>query len=809
MAHYSGYSSVCGHFSKSRKDGFVKSHGFRFSIIVKGSVRCRMNEGDQFIAQWFHLTSGLVDQLVNDGNQCNDWSRVVFHSHREADLWITSSRIRNCTFVVEDGGYVAFLERWGLRLTRGAGKGQQKQPLWPGVFNTTFSGTCVICAGCRISNNELLHNVVVYPDAIVEGCGRIMSDNSNDGSMLRRGNYTKVDVGPENGGRSIQIHANMGFVKACESAFNQAAVAGGGKINFGDDDDNFELMGGDESNMVFVRSHARLSNCPHIQSSYIGPYALVESSVLTSSTLNSTSARPVKVQFQCNVTSSILEPGSTVKDGALVEKSYLAETSCVGIGAQVSHVILGPDSSIARGECHHSLVGPFVGFHHQSLLIAALWPHGRGNVAYGSMIGSNHTSRVNDQECWVGEGCFFGLGSAVKFPCNFASSPYTVFAAKITVPSMKLEYPFSLVLPDASNAQMVVVKPGWVLHSNPYLLERAIDKFSSRRKAEDHNTSQPIFRKIIVDMVRAARLRLQTMLRDNNLALNRFARFACAQDISAGIHAYSDFIQRYALHGAEAIASYVLRYGISHSHTNSHNHNPATSDYDFSGYIPAQEVDSRQVQLLIDDIRSLHDLDGMGGNASTTTNTNTNTNNTTNNNNGSNQGEGKGKSLFMLLASGGGEGGGVQARLKLLRDESGEQFLTEGLLTDLRLDTLLHQWNVLKEEFPGELFAFDRSTSTYEDMDANALGEGAWENAVEAAWEVLYTTLRAKLCTLEQEYSAGVRKSKEKDGEKGGDIIPDYHAVNSSVKQQGFHPLRLDRVMEKAANRAEELWAEV
>ena len=126
---------------------------------------------------------------------------------------------------------------------------------------------------------------------------------------------------------------------------------------------------------------------------------------------------------------------------------------------------LGLDSSIARGECHHSLIGPFVGFHHQALLIAALWPLGRGNIAYGAMLGSNHTGKVNDQECWMGEGCFFGLGVAVKYPCNFTGSPYSLFAAKCTINPMRLDLPFSLILPDAEEPDKVIIKPGWVLRA--------------------------------------------------------------------------------------------------------------------------------------------------------------------------------------------------------------------------------------------------------------------------------------------------------------------------------------------------------
>ena len=59
--------------------------------------------------------------------------------------------------------------------------------------------------------------------------------------------------------------------------------------------------------------------------------------------------------------------------------------------------ILGHNSGVSEGECTSSLVGPFVGFHHQSLLIASLWPEGKGNVGYGANVGSNHTGKANDQ----------------------------------------------------------------------------------------------------------------------------------------------------------------------------------------------------------------------------------------------------------------------------------------------------------------------------------------------------------------------------------------------------------------------------
>ena len=70
--------------------------------------------------------------------------------------------------------------------------------------------------------------------------------------------------------------------------------------------------------------------------------------------------------------------------------------------------VLGSFTTVAEGEVSSSLVGPFVGFSHQSLLVAAFWPAGRGNIGYGANVGSNHTGKRNDQELWAGEGVFYG-----------------------------------------------------------------------------------------------------------------------------------------------------------------------------------------------------------------------------------------------------------------------------------------------------------------------------------------------------------------------------------------------------------------
>ena len=692
-----------------------------------------MDQGDKFLLQWFRASEVLVELLKANGNVCNDWCRVVFHSEAQALLW--SSRIKNCTFSVSSHGFIAFLERWNETVSMDF----DGRPA--GVYNTTFTGTCVICAGCRIANTDLMSHVVVYPGALVQSCGEVIALKGSK----RRGNGTIVRVGPENGGRSVKIFAGMGFVDACEAAF-------GGSSRWDDMNTDTEVMGGDDS-MTFILSKAIVKRCPRVVNCYLGPGAVVEAACIENCTLNSEVDRPVQVLSFANVFDSILEASSSVTEHSLVKCSYLAETSAVSAGATLDNVILGPDSSIARGECHHSLVGPFVGFHHQSLLIAAVWPLGRGNMAYGAMLGSNHTGKVNDQECWIGEGCFFGLGVAVKYPCNFAASPYSLFAAKSVVNPMRLEYPFSLVLPHSGDPSKITIKPGWGLHANPYMLERATKKFKNRRKARDHATGQPILRKSIALLVEAARGRLNDGMRGGSISIGRWANIEGINDIVEGERAYRDYLRRYALHGVEVVHAFFMAHGLSGAR---------------EGELAiAPEIPSRNsvVSVIMEDVRSMlpNDTTGMceiPGNR-------------------------LGRVFLRALLP---QPALIQPKLHMMADE----IEARGVLTDTQLSTLVHQWAILEQEFPDIISSFEH------DCASTHVG-------LETAWRTAYPLFRQALYDLECKYATAVRECKLKDDVRGNHIIPDYNDVNEAIQEQlADHTGEgLDAVMLDAFDRAQ------
>ncbi len=196
--------------------------------------------------------------------------------------------------------------------------------------------------------------------------------------------------------------------------------------------------------------------------------------------------------------------------------------------------------------------------------MATIWITGRGNVGYGCNLGSNHTGRLADQECWAGEGTFWGLSNVVKFPINLTQSPYSIVAAGVQFMPQRVCMPFSLFTDHLVQENNNVIHgnhccPGWVLLHSPYTVARSEYKFSTRTKAKRHHryTNWKISRPMIIDLCVKARRALQGLNCNGQQEL-----YFSDKDIDGlgmcymsessrldGIKVYSNFIQRYALHG--------------------------------------------------------------------------------------------------------------------------------------------------------------------------------------------------------------------------------------------------------------------
>lgn len=414
-----------------------------------------------------------------------------------------------------------------------------------GLHNSTFYGVCFLEDNVVISNS-MIGNTVILAKSSVMSCSLVGSNSDKHLETLQR-----LEVGPENRGRQVLVHPEMKYWSCVAQIFGNVDSS-----MISSASDAFSPL-----NYGIIGQESHLFNCSRIYGNIIGNSCHVTDSSLENCILinDSLSVKPIIVQSDALLRNVIMHEGCVASSHCHIENAYLFEYSSVSSYARINSSILAPDASISGGECHNSLVGPSLGFHHQSLLIACLWPHGRGNISYGAKVGSNHTGRINDQECWMGEGVFVGLNADIKFPFNSMDAPYSLIASGTSCLSQKVLFPFSLLMNcDASISanfwQYNVIKPGWILWGNPYFMERSAMKFKQRRKARLHRTDYSLTRPRTI-LVCVEALKFIQMLRQETggdwifpSSSNGLGQcVVSARDLGRAENAYRDFIKTYAL----------------------------------------------------------------------------------------------------------------------------------------------------------------------------------------------------------------------------------------------------------------------
>lgn len=439
-----------------------------------------------------HLTEKEIDQLARQGNvTTGDWSQI----------WVaqdfTPRRIWQNTFFgkVEIGAQTAEFAVNGIKRKAG-------------IYNS-------VIFDARIEENVFIKgvsgisNYLIQSGAAVSDCGSLQVSPGCDFF-----NGAELDeIGVETGGRGVRVYAEMTLELAAHVMTHRtdkamledyaAAVK--------------DYAAAAASDWGVVGRNARILNTNKVHNVYIGESGEINNAVLVeNATLLSGADEPARVMDGAYVKDAVVQWGAEVGSMGILTQSVLIEHSHVAFHGKVHQSVIGANSGVAKGEITSSLVGPFVGFHHQSLLIAAFWPEGKGNVAYGANVGSNHTSRAPDQEILPGEGVFFGLGSSVKFPANLSKAPYSIIATNVSTLPQRVEFPFSLInlpgagLPDVSPAFNEIL-PGWVLSDNLFAIRRNEWKYRKRNKARRARIEFAILRPAIIDMMRTARDRLSAV----------------------------------------------------------------------------------------------------------------------------------------------------------------------------------------------------------------------------------------------------------------------------------------------------------
>ncbi|MCK6470455.1 MAG: DUF4954 family protein [Planctomycetes bacterium] len=513
------------------------------SAFLKGLAAAAKAHADT--AGYRALKADEIQTLEKQNNAAADWKQVSvaqnFNAHKVVGCYFSGPAKLG-----------AFAE--SVTVEKGVQVGS-------GVYNADLSNV-TIADNALVSNVNLLANAYVGPGAAVVACGSVVCTGETN-----FGNGTELPIAIETGGRETAVYAEITVPVA-------AAIAGNRK-------DKAQLKAYGEAvaeyakkataKLTVVEAGAQVKNTPKVVNAYVGTGAVIDGAQwVENATLLSLPDEPAKVLAGAYVKNAVVQWGADVNSMGLAVNSVLCEHSHVERHGKLTDSILGPNSGVAEGECTASLCGPFVGFHHQSLLIAAYWPEGKGNVGYGANVGSNHTSKAPDQEIWAGEGTFFGLGTNIKFPSDFTGSPYSIIASGVAALPQRVEMPFALINTpgeriDGVSPAFNEIMPGWVLSDNIFTVRRNEGKYKKRNKAKRSKFDFEVFRPEIVDGMIAARERLAAAEGKAKLKDVRGAAVFTDKEVKslgknymkeearkAGIEAYTFYIRYYALSGLKA-----------------------------------------------------------------------------------------------------------------------------------------------------------------------------------------------------------------------------------------------------------------
>jgi NDP-sugar pyrophosphorylase family protein len=438
------------------------------------------------------ITKNEIAKLELNGNMCADWSKVYVEPDFNGKHIIDNKFSGRVYLGNYSGEVVEVLP--GLKIENG-------------IYNSNISNS-YLDSECLVINNRLISQYYISSGAIVMNNDLIHADEGTN-----FGNGTVISVGSEVGGRDITLYAEQDVNKLSNLITGKKNREIYNKYNEMID----SYADNSKSFLGIICRYARVINNRKIVNSFIGEGAEIDNTTLIkNSTIISSLDEVTEILDGVILDRALCQWGVEVASGAIVTRTLLSEHSGVERHAKVTDSMIGPNTTIGEGEVTASIIGPYIGFHHQSMVIGALWFNGRGNVGYGANIGSNHTSKLPDQEHFCGEGMFYGLGCNIKYPANYENAPYSIVATGVTTLPQKVSFPFSLIADPFSHYEDISpayneIMPAWVLSDNSYSVFRNEDKFIKRNKAKRSVYDFRVFREDIVEKMLVASENLKSI----------------------------------------------------------------------------------------------------------------------------------------------------------------------------------------------------------------------------------------------------------------------------------------------------------
>lgn len=375
------------------------------------------------VSSFRHLTRHEIDQLKKQGNRSNsNWDLVLVGERFTPESFQFSVFLDSCYLDTDDETSVhsSRLDKVHLHNCQ----------IWHSRIED-----CKVLPGCRI-----------FDSALLKGMGRFGYDAS-----LHPGNETGPEYHPDPGLNWDQVSQGSWPLS-----------------------NDFHIPIDSYTNQIGPR--CQIEGTAYIRNLYAEADCSIQSAQRLEEVSLICKSLPCRISHGAHILRSVVT-SSEIEGPVILKDSWVMEGSNLSEALVVRHSILGPNTEAANAEITSSIIGPGIGLHHRSLLIAVNWVCGLGNVASGAQVGSNHTSRAANVGAKISEGWFFGLNSTVQFPLDLEDAPFGLLGAAQRLPPGTHPFPFSLY---GSQTNSPLVRPGWILQNNLLSIFRNEMKWSRR-----------------------------------------------------------------------------------------------------------------------------------------------------------------------------------------------------------------------------------------------------------------------------------------------------------------------------------------
>lgn len=248
------------------------------------------------------------------------------------------------------------------------------------IVNSTFEGTILLGKNVKIKNSNL-KNYKIEDDCVIEN---VYSLAVEDESTF--GNGTIVNVLNEGGGRELMIYDKLSsqiayLIVTCRH--DDILIS---KLN------NLikKYSESKKSDVGLVERSSSIRNCGIIKNVAIGEYSKIEgASKLIEGTIRSSKSDPVFIGSNVIAKHFIIQSGSSVSDGVIIENSFIGQGVRIGKQYSMENSVFFCNSEGFLGEAVSAFAGPYTVTHHKStLLIAAMFSF------YNAGSGSNQSNHM-------------------------------------------------------------------------------------------------------------------------------------------------------------------------------------------------------------------------------------------------------------------------------------------------------------------------------------------------------------------------------------------------------------------------------